>query len=309
MRILVTGAAGFIGYHLSLELSNRGYQVVALDALIESTYPAAIKEHRWQLLSRDPNIEKVHSDLRFDPLDEIINSVDVVINLAAMPGLMKSWSDIQLYSDCNFISVSRILDILIKCPGKRFVQVSTSSVYGLNAVGDESQPTLPISPYGVTKLAAEKLIHAYSYTNNIDFVILRYFSIYGPNQRSDMAYSIFIEKILKGDAIEIYGDGNQLRANTYVSDCVNGTIQAMENAQSKETYNICGGEEVSVLDAIRIISHKLGKTPKLEFKPKRPGDQLRTSGNWQKAYRDFKYEPKVDIVKGLELQINSFVEN
>jgi nucleoside-diphosphate-sugar epimerase len=307
MRILVTGAAGFVGSHLVLELCKLGHEVHALDALLDTTYPSLVKKRRWEVLKKTCNASFHNIDLRYHNLDKLIDSVDVIINEAGMPGLMLSWVDIELYSQCNFVALGRILESITRSKGKRLIQISTSSVYGLNAIGDEGQTLKPVSPYGVTKLSAEKLIEAYSFNHGLDYTILRYFSIFGPGQRNDMAYSIFIEKMLAGEEIGIFGDGTQSRTNTFVSDCVAGTVLAITGGRSGEIYNISGGEEVSVLEVIEFLSVELGKSPKLAFLEKRPGDQSKTIGSYAKAKSDFGYQPIVGIELGLSLQVRSYL--
>jgi nucleoside-diphosphate-sugar epimerase len=265
-----------------------------------------MKKARWRFLQETCDARFFVKDLRFDDIDEILSSVDVIVNEAGIPGLMLSWENFQLYSDCNLVAVNRLLQALKNHDKKRFIQVSTSSVYGLNAMGDESSKTNPISPYGVTKLAAENLIHSYAKEMELDYVILRYFSIFGPGQRPDMGYSIFIERMLAGKEVSIYGDGTQIRSNTYIADCIKGTILAIERGQSGETYNISGGEEISVNEVISRLSEYTGANSKITYLPGRPGDQFRTSGNWAKAKG---YIPEYDVRTGLRLQVEAFKES
>lgn len=302
MRILVTGAAGFVGSHLVLELCRQGYEVHALDALLDTTYSSEIKKERWETLKKSCNASFYELDLRFDDLDDIVDSVDVVVNEAGMPGLMLSWTDIDLYSQCNFVALGKILESISRKKGKRLIQISTSSVYGSNAVGDEDQLLRPVSPYGVTKLSAEKLIEAYSFNSPLDYTILRYFSIYGPGQRTDMAYSIFLEKMITGEEIRVFGDGKQTRTNTYITDCVDGTILAINGGKRGEVYNISGGEEISVIEVLEILKNEVGISPRVVFSEKRPGDQTKTAGNYAKATGDFGYKPRIGIEQGLRLQ-------
>jgi nucleoside-diphosphate-sugar epimerase len=170
-------------------------------------------------------------------------------------------------------------------------------------VGDETTPTRPVSPYGVTKLAAEHLALAYHSEFGLPVVILRYFSIYGPRQRPEMAYSVFTEALLDGRPLTVFGDGAQSRSNTYVSDCVAGTIAALDRGQTGEIYNIGGGEEIKLLDAIGIIADEIGVEPRLVFEPARVGDQRRTAADVSKARRDLGYEPVVGPDEGLRRQV------
>ena len=178
--VLVTGAGGFIGSALVRKLSSQGISVIAVDGLLGGLYPADEKTARFNELKNLPGVQALVLDLRTDDLDRIPANVTHVINEAAMPGLSLSWSDFDLYDSCNLGLVSRLIEQAKKWNLQKFVQISTSSVYGQNAVGDESQPKKPVSPYGVTKLAAENLALAHFYDSGFPVTILRYFSVYGP---------------------------------------------------------------------------------------------------------------------------------
>ena len=160
-------------------------------------------------------------------LEPIVAGADVVVNEAATPGLVLSWADFERYQSCNLSAVKRLVEACIAEGVPHLVQASTSSVYGAEATGDEMSQTLPVSPYGVTKLAAEHLLRAHTLDHEIGLTVLRYFSIYGPRQRPDMAYRIFCERLLRGEPLTVYGDGGQTRSNTYVSDCVAATLAAL----------------------------------------------------------------------------------
>lgn len=184
MKCLVTGAAGFIGSHLCETLLASGHEVVGLDAFIPY-YPRSWKESNLSPCQSHPSFTFIECDLRTDPLDDKVNDIDWVFHLAAMPGLVRSWSDFDLYHTCNLVATQRLLEALRNAAPRmqRFILGSTSSVYGRFASGDETLPTQPISPYGVTKLAAEHLARAYATNYGLPLVILRYFSVYGPRQR------------------------------------------------------------------------------------------------------------------------------
>jgi nucleoside-diphosphate-sugar epimerase len=306
LKYLVTGAAGFIGSHLALELVSQGHQVIAVDALIDTTYPASVKKERWNLLKNVQGIELIEKDLTNGLYDQILEPVDIVINEAAMPGLTKSWTDIKMYSDSNLVVVGEILKSMRKFPEKRLVQISTSSVYGKNAIGDEKEKTEPYSPYGVTKLAAENLIKAHAANFGLNYTILRYFSVYGPGQRPDMAYSIFIDKISRNLEFEIYGDGTHTRTNTYIDDCVRGTIEASQKAKNGEIYNISGKQEISVMKILELLEQEIGNQPRIKHLATRPGDQTSTKGNTIKAFKDFGYEPRIDVLQGLKNQVVAY---
>lgn len=301
MRLLVTGAAGFIGSHLAERLLDLGHEVVGLDSFVPY-YPRHLKEENLAGLLHRPGFRFLEIDLRTDDLAPALGEVDAVLNLAAMAGLARSWSDFQSYVGCNIAGLQRLLDAALAAGVSRLVHASTSSVYGLDAVGDETRPTHPVSPYGVTKLAAEHLIEAYRVERGLAPIVLRYFSIYGPRQRPDMAYRIFIEAMLEDRPIVVYDDGEQSRSNTYVDDCVAGTVAALGSGLCG-TYNIGGGKEITLNEAIAVIADEIGTIPRIEHRPRRPGDQRRTSADVSRAARDLGYRPAVDPDRGLRAQV------
>lgn len=304
MRVLVTGAAGFIGSHLVERLAGDGHVVTAVDCMLNESYPAQIKNSHLQKIGSHPAVTAVTADLRSDDLSGLTAEHDAVVHLAAMPGLSESWSNSGLYIDCNIRATARLLDAVALHPSTKFVQVSTSSVYGKYAVTDESGPTSPVSPYGATKLAAEKLAAAYSDNFGFPLVILRYFSVYGPRQRPDMAYRIFCEALLKGQPIKIFGDGSAIRSNTYVDDVVDATVKAIDSGRDQQIYNICGDDQVSVNEAIGKLESITGKTANMDYQPGRPGDQVRTSGDNARAKRELGWVPQVTLDEGLARQVN-----
>ena len=306
-RVLVTGAAGFIGSHLCEALVHDGYAVTGLDAFIP-TYDKAIKQRNLATLKDDERFTFVEADLRTDDLEQHTADVDAVINEAAMPGLTRSWTELSLYASCNLIGLQRLLDACRRTGTDRIVHASTSSVYGRNAIGDERQPRRPISPYGITKLAGEHLIESYVEAYDLPAVVLRYFSIFGPRQRPDMAYAIFIDRLRAGEPITIYGDGEQSRSNTFVTDCVRGTIQALRGARLGEAYNIGGGATITVNEAVDVLAATLGATVHIVRAPRRIGDQLHTRADISKARAAFSYEPRVAPVEGLQAQARHAVE-
>jgi UDP-glucuronate 4-epimerase len=302
MRIVVTGAAGFIGSHLCERLLAEGHEVVGLDAFVDY-YPRPVKEDNLRTLREHPRFTFHELDLRSSPLGMALEGANAVINEAAMAGLMRSWSDLDAYVGCNILGLQRLIEASLEAGIGRFVQASTSSVYGRNAVGDERQPTQPVSPYGVTKLAAEHLLLAQRGATGFPAIILRYFSVYGPRQRPDMAYHRFAEAMLRGEPITVYGDGSQSRSSTYVDDAVRGTIDALHRAEPGEIYNIGGGEEITLNQAIDLIAHAAGITPIVHREPPRPGDQARTIADTSKAEAGFGYRAGVRPADGLRAQV------
>ncbi len=301
MKYVVTGAAGFIGSHLSERLLDLGHEVNGIDCFVPY-YPKPVKEQNLAALTHRPGFRFHPVDLRADALAEAVAGADVVYHLAAMPGLEKSWTDFDGYLGCNVTATQRLLEAVRKVPTlKRFVYGSTSSVYGKFANGDETMPTRPVSPYGVTKLAGENLAKAYLDTFGTPVVVLRFFSVYGPRQRPDMAYNIFIRALLTGEPITVFGDGEQVRGNTFVTDCANGVVAAA-NAPVGETYNIGGGEAVSLNEVLAKLERIAGKKFTVNRQPARPGDQKSTFADTTKLRTELKWEPKTTLDEGLRAQ-------
>jgi nucleoside-diphosphate-sugar epimerase len=282
MRIVVTGVAGFIGSNLAEALIDRGHEVVGLDAFIDY-YPKAVKQANLAGLAETPAFRFGEIDLRTDDLDPWLEGADAIVHEAAMAGLMRSWTDLELYASCNILASNRLIEAARRAGARRLVFASTSSVYGTEAVGDEDRPLEPSSPYGITKLAAEKLVLAHTALNGLPATIVRYFSIYGPRQRPDMAYHRFIEAMLDGQPITVYGDGEQTRSNTYIDDAVTGTILALERGE---------------------IGGHLGVEPIVVREPARPGDQRHTSADVSRARLALGYEPRVEPSEGLARQVD-----
>ncbi len=302
MKCLVTGAAGFIGSHLCERLLQAGHAVRGIDAFIPY-YPRAVKEANLAAVRAQRGFEFRAADLRTDPLDELVEGVEAVFHLAAMPGLPRSWTDFDLYEGCNVTGTQRLLEAVRGRPSlKRFVYASTSSVYGRFASGDETLPPRPISPYGVTKLAAENLCRAYAEEQGLPLVVLRYFSVYGPRQRPDMGYHKFVAALLAGQPITVFGDGQQVRGNTYVADCVEATALAAE-ALPGETYNVGGGEAVALWDVIRKLEALTGRRAEVLRQPPRSGDQRSTFADTTKLTRHLGWRPRVGLDEGLARQV------
>ena len=302
-KVLVTGAAGFIGSAVTKKLSQEGWRVVAVDGLLDDLYPAQEKIARFEELGTLPAVERFQLDLRSDDLSVLPTDVTHVINEAAMPGLGLSWQNFDLYSSCNISALSRLIERSSEWNLQRFLQISTSSVYGKNAVGKEDQPTGPVSPYGVTKLAAENLALAHWRDSGFPAVILRYFSVYGPGQRPDMAYRKFIDNALKGKPIPLYGSGEQSRSNTFIDDCVSATVASLKTGDDGEIFNIAGGQERTINDALEIIEQEIGKPLYLDRRELARGDQARTFGDSSKARGVLGFRNTVSLEEGLARQV------
>ncbi|TAN36115.1 MAG: NAD-dependent epimerase/dehydratase family protein [Verrucomicrobia bacterium] len=303
-RCLVTGAAGFVGSHLCEALLARGHEVVGVDAFIPY-YPRAVKEQNLAGLLTHPHFTFHDTDLRVAELVPIVTKCDTVFHLAAMPGLMKSWTDFQLYETCNISGTQRLLEAARVVKIKQFIHISTSSVYGREATQGEDAPLQPVSPYGVTKLAAENLCRAYEANFNLPITILRYFSVYGPRQRPDMGYHKLINNLLRGGTFTVFGDGEQTRSNTYVGDAVAATILAFEKRAVTlgQVFNIGGGEIVSLNRVIAMLEEITGRKAPLEREPARPGDQRHTAANVEKARRVLGFNPTTRLAEGLRAQV------
>jgi len=304
-KCLVTGAAGFIGSHLSEALLARGHEVIGVDAFIPY-YPRPIKEANLQMCLKNPRFTFHDLDLRTGDVHEIAQGCDVIFHEAAMAGLMKSWSDFELYSTCNMTATKRLLEAARDLKIPQFIHVSTSSVYGREATGAEDTLPTPFSPYGITKLAAENLCRAFEANFSVPVTILRYFSVYGPRQRPDMAYNILIHSLMKNETFTMYGDGEQTRSNTFVADCVRATLLAYEKRDKAlgQVFNVGGGEIVSLNKVIQILEQLTGHKLKIERRPPRPGDQKHTAANIDKAKKLLGYNPTTKVIDGLKAQLS-----
>jgi nucleoside-diphosphate-sugar epimerase len=303
MKCLVTGAAGFIGSHLCEHLLQAGHAVVGIDAFIPF-YPRAVKEANLAGFRSHPAFRFHPLDLRSDPLDDALADVEAVFHVAAMPGLTRSWTEFDLYESCNVVGTQRLLEAVRgRSCLRRFVYASTSSVYGRYGSGDETLPARPISPYGVTKLAAENLCRAHAEECGLPLVVLRYFSVYGPRQRPDMGYHRFIRALLQGQPVVVYGDGLQTRGNTYVEDCVAATAAALE-APIGEVYNVGGGETANVWEILGKLERIVGRRAAIRQEPARPGDQRFTGADTTKLFRHLGWQPRTALDAGLARQVD-----
>jgi nucleoside-diphosphate-sugar epimerase len=302
MKCVVTGAAGFIGSHLAERLLGLGHEVVGVDAFIPY-YPAEIKQQNLAI-ARAHNRYTFHTlDLRTDAIGPVVAGADVVFHLAAMPGLDMGWVDFERYASCNVLATQRLLAAIRETcrPFPQIVYGSTSSVYGSFASGNEDLPLKPVSPYGVTKVAAEHLCEAYRMAFGLPFVCLRYFSVYGPRQRPDMGYHRFVKALLTGTPVTVYGDGQQIRGNTYVSDCVEATVLAVA-AEPGSVYNVGGGETASVWDILKRLEALAGRPPVIRREPERRGDQRHTFADISRIRQHLGWEPRVNLDDGLAKQ-------
>ncbi len=308
MRVLVTGGAGFIGSSVCTGLVAAGHSVTAVDNFQETLYPSTKRRDLMRDLPARLGFEFFDRDLRDVRALDDLELPDVVVHEAAVPGLLPSWAALEDYLSCNITTLRTVLEFARQGSACHVVLASTSSVYGSSCVGDESLPLRPVSPYGVTKLAAEHLLNAYRQTFGISGSILRYFSVYGPRQRPDMAYARFCALLKSRSPLPIAGDGTQTRSMTYIDDIVAATVLAAEKQLDGETLNIAGGQEISVLDVVSILADEMGVEPVLEFGQWRPGDQVRTCGDASRAQEILGWTPQTSVEQGLRAQARQALE-
>ncbi len=302
--MLVTGCAGFIGSHLTERLLKKGHKVVGIDNFSDY-YSRKQKERNIADFIENKNFRFIEEDILKVDIENIMEGVDVVFHQAAQPGVRLSWGEnFEVYTRNNVNATQRLLEA---CKGKQikgFIYASSSSVYGdvqTMPIREDVTPK-PVSPYGVSKLASENLCYLYHKNFGIPVTSLRYFTVYGPRQRPDMAFHRFIRAILKGEEMTLFGTGEQTRDFTYVSDIVEANILAMKSNLSGETFNIGGGSRISVNETISIIEHIIGKKAKIRHKESQRGDMKHTAADITKAM-GIGYKPQVGIERGLEEQI------
>lgn len=304
MNCLVTGAAGFIGSHLVEALLADGHLVVGVDCLSDF-YAPRLKEANLAAVIDHPRFRLHRRDLLDLDLAALLDGVEVVFHLAAQAGVRSSWGrEFTIYTNQNVLATQRLLEAAKGRPLRKFVYASSSAVYGGSELPmREESPTRPLSPYGVTKLAAEHLCRLYGVTHGIPAVSLRYFTVFGPRQRPDMAFHRFIRALLAGRPIVLYGDGRQTRDFTYVSDIVEATCRAAWGDAVGEVVNVAGGAQVELLTVVRELEGLTGRTARIETRPVSPGEMPHTYAEIGKAWSLLGYEPKVRLVDGLREEL------
>jgi UDP-glucuronate 4-epimerase len=307
--VLVTGAAGFIGSHVCEALVARGDTVVGVDNF-DPFYPRAAKERNLEGLRTGPGFRFVEADIVRQPLP--LDGVSVVLHLAARPGVRPSLEDPASYSETNITGTVRVLEAANRAGLRRVVFGSSSSVYG-NATpapfSEEAAAVWPISPYAASKRAGELMAHAFAHLYGMQIACLRFFTVYGPRQRPDLAIHRFTDLISRGRPVRMHGDGSSERDYTYITDCVEGVLAAVDwtarprSGGVAEPINIGGGARVRLDRLIDLIARTLGREVRIERHPDQPGDVRFTDADLRRAGRELGFHPKV----GIEVGIRQFV--
>ncbi len=300
---LVTGAAGFIGSVLTDRLLADGVRVTGVDAFTDY-YDVALKRRNLESAARNSAFSLVDLDLAGADL-AVLPEVDVVFHQAAQPGVRGSWgAEFAGYARANVLATQRLLERYKDTRLERFIYASSSSIYGDAESFPTSETALPrpYSPYGVTKLAGEHLAMLYGRNFGLPVTSLRYFTVYGPRQRPDMAFHRFSRAMLAGEPITVYGDGRQSRDFTFVDDAVEANVRAWKRAAAQGVYNVGGGAQVEVLEAISLLENSLGLKARVNFEPRPPGDPQRTRADAARLAADLGYATTVGIADGLAAQ-------
>lgn len=301
MKALVTGGAGFIGSTLSERLLEQGASVRAIDAFTDF-YARPLKERNLENLRGRAGYELVEGDLRELDLNTVLDGITHVFHLAAQAGVRRSWGqEFSVYTGLNVDSTQRLLEACVNKPIERLVYASSSSVYGDDVAIPMSETALPqpVSPYGVTKLAAEQLCHLYHVNFGVPAVSLRYFTVYGPRQRPDMGFNRFFSAILDGKPLVQFGDGLQTRDFTFVADAVTATAAAAVRGVPGRVYNIGGGSRVSVREVFDLLARVSGRKVTIDQQGPQKGDMRDTYADTTRARHDLAFAPSVTLEEGL----------
>jgi nucleoside-diphosphate-sugar epimerase len=305
-HVVVTGVAGFIGSHLAEALVDRGHEVVGVDCFTPAYSPASKRRNLQRLLGH-PAFRLVEGDLVTLALDAWLEGAGVVFHQAAQPGVRSSWGrDFAIYVHHNVLATQCLLEACARTGVPRLVAASSSSVYGDAPVHPttEESITRPVSPYGVTKLASEHLCLAYGRPGvaALSVATLRYFTVYGPRQRPDMAFHRFLRAAYAGEPITVFGDGEQTRDFTYVEDAVRANLLAMRAPIHAEAINVGGGRQVTLNQTLELVGQCTGRRLRIERAPAQAGDARHTGSDGTRAEALLGYRPDVSLEQGLAEQ-------
>jgi UDP-glucuronate 4-epimerase len=303
MKVLITGAAGFIGSHLSERLLDDGLMVVGLDNF-DDFYNPQIKRQNIKGCLKNKNFQLVEADIRDSAaMDKTVGGgIEIIVHLAARAGVRPSIEKPLLYADVNINGTMVLLEAAKKHKVNKFIFGSSSSVYGNNKkvpFSEDDNVDFPISPYAATKKAGELICHTYHHLYGISITPLRFFTVYGPRQRPDLAIHKFAQLIEQGKPIPVYGDGSRMRDFTYIDDIIDGTVAAMNKCTGFSIYNLGESRPISVNDLIAEIEKALGKKAVKKYLPTQPGDVERTYADVTKAVNELGYKPNTTIQAGL----------
>jgi UDP-glucuronate 4-epimerase len=304
MKALITGAAGFIGSHLCERLIADGWVVVGVDNF-NDFYDSQIKRRNIGGCLKSKNFHLIEADIRdSDAMDKIAaGDVQIIVHLAAMAGVRPSIAQPLLYTDVNVNGTVVTLEAAKKHRINNFIFGSSSSVYGNNKkvpFSEDDNVDFPVSPYAATKKAGELICHTYHHLCGMSVTCLRFFTVYGPRQRPDLAIHKFARLIEQCESVPVYGDGSMMRDFTYIDDIIDGTVAAMDKCRGFNIYNLGESQPVTVNDLIAEIEKALGKKAKREYHHPQPGDVERTYADVAKAARDLGYHPTTSIQAGLK---------
>lgn len=305
MNILVTGSCGFIGSNLCLTLLEEGHSVLGIDSFTEN-YDPIIKRRNLEELKVFKNFTLLETNLLDANLVKLVTNKDVVFHLAGQPSVNNSWSnDLEVYTNRNIVLTQKLLFAALAAETPKFVNSSSSSIYGRATVTptSEGHEKSPISPYGVTKLAAENLVTLFGSEFGMNTVSLRYFTVFGPRQRPDMAFSKLIESARQGMSFPLHGDGSQVRDFTFVRDVVEANkLAAFSNVSPGSVFNIGGGSPVSMITAITMLEDITSSKIEIEHFPIGPGNPTLTFADCTAAEKSLGWKPKMDFYSGLKEQ-------
>lgn len=308
MKVLLTGAAGFIGSHLTERLLDDGYEVAGVDNF-DNFYDPEVKRSNIKKSLENSNFKLIEADIRdAEAMDKSVSAdIDIIVHLAARAGVRPSIEQPLLYANVNINGTVVLLEAAKKHNVTKFIFGSSSSVYGNNEkvpFSEDDNVDLPISPYAATKKCCELICHTYYSLYGIDMTCLRYFTVYGPRQRPDLAIHKFARLIEQDKPIPVFGDGSMMRDFTYIDDIIDGTVAAVEKCAGFNIYNLGESEPIVINDLITYLEQALGKKAKKQYLPPQPGDVERTFADITKAKADLGYNPSTSIKEGLEKFVN-----